>query len=651
MDILDSIQNFINMGTTGALMIEGAWGCGKTYCLEHTVFPALYKQEKLCVRVSLFGIKDVSEIPAKVLQAFMESAVSGKTKKNFKLGNVTSLANKVGELFPKIKEYVDITKMVAQGNMLYTLVPKDTIICFDDLERAADTINLNDLLGAVNELVENRHYKVILVANKDYIDSKYSPSSDKKDDRELFYEKVVEKTIVFEPEIKTIYKQLVKEHKDDAFTAFMLGECNISKVDPALVKSKALKKHFQNLRTLKFSIEHFYKLWQQLDTTDIDKEDSLSYRKLKNIWTFIHAVAVEMKKNELKHDDDKGISQFYELVLDSGKEDDDELFSDEYETKEKESKSDNYDYSNWFKKVYYESHNEPFLFYPSIYGFITASRNLNKEEIEYQAKKAFEIKNNELSEGQAILGTILTYGYWSYNNEQSHDNLLKLFNCVSKGDLRDYSSFYNAGVYLFGFKEIIGKTDEDLKKAFEKGIKAYTKILPEVSFLTTTNVRMLPQNTPEAKWMCNLIQDCIDNRIASDHKKEAETLEEEFLTNLEKFATRFIPTSMSTPEHMNEPVLANLNNTKVKKRMHALEPNEVMCLYSMVKSRYLEIDCTRIYKEESFLNAMLTGLNSIDLEKPLMSNITIKKYLLPVLTKAISICRMINNKINASQQG
>lgn len=172
-----------------------------------------------------------------------------------------------------------------------------------------------------------------------------------------------------------------------------------------------------------------------------------------------------------------------------------------------------------------------------------------------------------------------------------------------------------------------------------------------MNFLTTTNARMLPQNTPEAKWMCNLIQDCIEKRIASDNKKKAETLEEEFLSNLEKFATRFIPTSMSTPEHMNEPVLASLNNTKVQKRMYGLQPNEVMWLYSMVKARYLEIDCTRIYKEESFLNAMLTGLNSVDTEKPLMSNITIKRYLMPALNKAISICRMISNKVNTSQQG
>ena len=77
----------------------------------------------------------------------------------------------------------------------------------------------------------------------------------------------------------------------------------------------------------------------------------------------------------------------------------------------------------------------------------------------------------------------------------------------------------------------------------------------------------------------------------------------------------------------------------------------MMWLYSMVKARYLEIDCTRIYKEESFLNAMLTGLNTIDIENPSMSNITIKKYLLPALNKAISICQKINNKVSATQQG
>ena len=46
---------------------------------------------------------------------------------------------------------------------------KDTIICFDDLERVLDSIDTNEVLGTINQLVENLQYKVIVVANEDFI--------------------------------------------------------------------------------------------------------------------------------------------------------------------------------------------------------------------------------------------------------------------------------------------------------------------------------------------------------------------------------------------------------------------------------------------------------------------------------------------------
>lgn len=52
MDIYDNIANFFKMENTGALLIVGAWGSGKTYYLDNVVFKKLKESDKQyhCIR-------------------------------------------------------------------------------------------------------------------------------------------------------------------------------------------------------------------------------------------------------------------------------------------------------------------------------------------------------------------------------------------------------------------------------------------------------------------------------------------------------------------------------------------------------------------------------------------------------------------------
>ena len=82
MEIYDNIENFLSMEKTGALMIVGAWGSGKTYYIDNEVFKKLGEGEKprQCIRVSLFGVKDTSEIPYRVFQTYMDLRIKDKSK-------------------------------------------------------------------------------------------------------------------------------------------------------------------------------------------------------------------------------------------------------------------------------------------------------------------------------------------------------------------------------------------------------------------------------------------------------------------------------------------------------------------------------------------------------------------------------------------
>lgn len=64
--MLDGIRNYLSMESTGALMVSGEWGCGKTYYIEKVVMPVLLQEGWNSVKISLFGIESVNEIPFRI---------------------------------------------------------------------------------------------------------------------------------------------------------------------------------------------------------------------------------------------------------------------------------------------------------------------------------------------------------------------------------------------------------------------------------------------------------------------------------------------------------------------------------------------------------------------------------------------------------
>lgn len=652
MEIYDNIVNFLEMKNTGALLIVGAWGSGKTYYLDNVVFKRLNESEKQykCIRVSLFGVKDTADIPYRVFQAYTDLEVREMTSGTVKFDKVRDWSKRIYNVFPKLKEYLDLSPLFTKGNAAYSFVPNDAVICFDDIERATETLDINEILGAVNELVENRRFKVILVANKEYIDKKLqlkpqsgeakdgdaNQQSNKSDvERELFYEKVVEKTIAYEPDIVAIYKELVDSYKDKAFSDFMLQPYQQDIIDPERVKSKKYRKQLQNIRTLKFAIEHFYQIWMLAASKDIKDKCSLSYIKFHNYWLFTHAVAIEQKAEHLKYDDDKGLSQAVNIVdrVYWGDENKTNLFVDE--DNDDDSPNVDADFVKKFKKRHFDSFKEVFVFYKPIYDFLTASKTLDMAIVDEIANKEFNVENGAISPANEILNTILSNGFWSFTNDEAPQKLMILFDAVEKGELNGYLSYYNAGVCLFGLKSICGKSENEIKAAIAYGLEKYSKRLPEVSIITKTQIDIMPSEDETSKWLKKEIGNSIEEHINTDNQRAAMELEKQFLKDMPKFVSNFAIVPDKTPAFFQVPILKSINLEKVKSRIPSLEPGDVMQLCSFIQFRYLTVDCHGYIKEQPFLQAIAEGIESIALEQPLLSNYLIRRFLKPTLNKAI----------------
>ena len=61
------------METSGALMIAGSWGSGKTFCIDHTLKDTLEKDGKFPVKISLFGLSSLNGFGKHITEQFLQA--------------------------------------------------------------------------------------------------------------------------------------------------------------------------------------------------------------------------------------------------------------------------------------------------------------------------------------------------------------------------------------------------------------------------------------------------------------------------------------------------------------------------------------------------------------------------------------------------
>ena len=625
--IIEGISNYLEMKTTGALMITGHWGCGKTYFIKNEVIPYTQKVlSKNLIMVSLFGINDLSEIPERVLYAYWDAY--GKDKTGFNLGKVADVIAKMADSIPKLKEYVDIDKMLGRGQGIYKLIPNDVIICLDDLERVVDSIDINNVLGVINELVENLEYKVIVIANEGFI----------KNNELIFKEKVVEKTLVFIPNIINIYQGIVLSYKDERFTSYML-EISVKLIDSKnalYIKSESYRKHVSNIRILKFAIEHFYCVFSYYEKhTDITSKNIIS--KLNNYWTFILAISIEYKLNNISYEDDKTLSKYIHNAL--AKFDFDEnnekiSFEDEIEdteSKEEQKLKVNADssFQETFYKRYFITQDELPIFHPQLYAFITGAITPDFEKLDSEMDNTLTQFVRSTSPAHELLSSFMN-GIWEFSNEEVEARLNDLFVFVTEGQFDDYVSYLNASLYLLNYNELFSKTTEEIITGIQNGIKIYSDKI-EITYFVKSNLRMVESHiSPSVKIIYDYIDTLISQKEEQQDKKEQELVERNFIENIKSVVEDCICIPYgTTPKYVNYPILKYIRKKTIIDKINNAEPIDIYWLFTLLQERY-EKGLPEIAKEEiPFLLSLKGAIDQLDIDSPKLSNVLIKSHLLP----------------------
>ncbi|MED0945414.1 P-loop NTPase fold protein [Bacillus mycoides] len=344
--IVDSILDYIDRDKTNhAILLNGKWGSGKTYFWENVLKEKIEAKEKKnkgiwrfkkavdvkkrnAIYVSLYGINSIEEINKKIflgkwekLQKITESKIGGGVTEIAKsmLGSVKNME------LPYIKGIevpnIDFGQFINFNN---------TVLCFDDLERAS--IDINEVLGYINNFVEHDGIKVILIANENEIEAKLndrnselkmlttcfytdkkgefnqrnnSNSSEKqipinelisrnlkdlfqkKNEYKRIKEKLIGKTLTLQLDEKVLIENVVNQTSNEKQDLQKFLEDNLVTIENTFKESDS-----KNIRVLKQSLEDFDLIYQNYNECGYESDIILQ-----SILKFVLAASFEMKTN------------------------------------------------------------------------------------------------------------------------------------------------------------------------------------------------------------------------------------------------------------------------------------------------------------------------------------------------------------------
>jgi hypothetical protein len=276
-DLDQIIKDYLTAPNTDyAVMISGEWGSGKSYYITHGLnsflksiaLPGIVGESKnnwfrkreiayySPAYISLYGVSSVIDFEVRVF-----NGINSWTNHNF--------IRVAGLLGSKAGEYFGISSWEKDAKTV-TFIRRNRVLIFDDLERICeDKIAIKEVLGLINSYAEHSHFKVIIVCNENHYLSDDVDDGVKKD-YQKYKEKSVRFTYKFTPDVEAVYNAMVNEVVEEDYKRYLNKEKN------SILSLFGLGGE-KNLRTLKFIIDSFCKIYQIVQLAEYKVKTTRTY--------------------------------------------------------------------------------------------------------------------------------------------------------------------------------------------------------------------------------------------------------------------------------------------------------------------------------------------------------------------------------------
>ena len=316
--VTDHLNDFL-AGKQRVLAFTGPWGKGKTYRWREWVKALGESSEQwvptYCCQASLFGVREVGEIYAQL--ALSQTPLRAPSTPG-RLKRVWAWVMSWGgwREAPKIIRDAELSPFGVNASALLTAMEKrlvrKALVCLDDLERKHPDLPIESVLGLVNELVEEKGCKVILIYNDDELDEETQGALS------LYREKLIDRQLTYTPsrnELRRVVwpedapepvRDVLEQAGVENIRVMRLVEAMLDYFAPAFRERRELWIRFQAQATRIAVLHYCYSQTVSLDDLAADQIMKL------------HLDRMEFEKTGQETKEDKGIRSKLECLRQVG---------------------------------------------------------------------------------------------------------------------------------------------------------------------------------------------------------------------------------------------------------------------------------------------------------------------------------------------
>ena len=467
--------------TQYAILLNGSWGSGKTYFWKYNLDKIAIQKEFKTIYISLNGISKIEILDH---QLFIKLLPVISNQENPITKNITAffgnVLNKLSNHYLKAS-LSDIFKGVSVDTFNFSKY----VICFDDLERCQ--IPIKEVLGFINNFVEHKSLKTLILADETNIDTTQKGYDNIK-------EKVIGRVLNFELNIAATLPQIFNKYEtsNTDFYNFLVSKKH-SLID-ILVEYKQ-----DNLRIIGFYLDVLEKMFPTFKDVEAKYIDELIL--------FSALITIEFKKGKLTsadYKDPKGIDvideHYYSLNI-----------ARTMRQSEKEVTEIEKSYAQIFYEKYLDKQIKNYFFYPSVYSYVL-SGYLNQTDLTNEIKKRYpEVISQEVQDFRDLLD----YKFRQLSDEDFKRLTVSVLKYAKEGKywLYDYVQIANF-FYFFINNKLIQETKEDIDKILQEGLDI-VKTKKQINDRILENLLHFGDDNPDVTKVKQLVKE-----IHSEIKKE-----------------------------------------------------------------------------------------------------------------------------------
>ena len=237
-DILNCLNDYLKVSKPGyAVLLKGAWGCGKTYFIKNWMEALKAKKndnEEFFtldpIYVSLYGMTSTGQIEAELKRAvspILHSKAMKMAGKVFKVAISAALRynidlNNNGEADMRMECTIDPKALLGSDD---PHVKGTRLLVFDDLERS--NMNMKDVLGYINYYVEHIGCSVVIVGDASKLKTDFHEIKEKTIGREFELDSDVDVAVdSFVQDDNMLNKKYLATHTDVIKACFKASKTN-----------------------------------------------------------------------------------------------------------------------------------------------------------------------------------------------------------------------------------------------------------------------------------------------------------------------------------------------------------------------------------------------------------------------------------------